>query len=73
MVKSGTPTRVTALTPVKSSGREVSMARRISPTHTPPSLVLSAIISPYLAAFLPEKRMIKIQKINFIHTKACPL
>ena len=69
-VKSGAPTKVTALTPLKSSGNEVIMARRMSPIQTPPRPVFSAIISPYLATFLPEKKMIRMQKINLIQTKS---
>ena len=72
IVKSGAPTRVTALIPVKSSGREVTAARRTSPIHNPPRPVLRAIMSPYLATLLPEKKMIKTHKINFTQTKVSP-
>ena len=68
-VKSGASTRVTALIPVKSSGSDVIAATTIIPIHTCPMPVLSAIISPYLATFFPEKKIINIQITSLSQTK----
>jgi hypothetical protein len=68
MVKSGALTRVTALIPVKSSGSEVTRARSTTPIQTLPSPVLMAMISPYLATALPEKKITATQKTNFNQT-----
>ena len=43
---SGVPANATALMPVASSGREVTVAIRASPTHEPVQPVMSAIRSP---------------------------
>ena len=67
---SGSPTRVTELTPVTSSGTEVMAARSTRPIHIPPSPVFSAITSPYRASFVPANRMMTRHARNFNQTKA---
>ncbi len=42
----GASATVTELTPVASSGRDVTLASRTRPTHVPPSPVFSAMASP---------------------------
>ena len=69
MVRSGASTMSMALMPVKSSGNEVINAIRIRPVQTPPSPVLSAIMSPYLAILFPEKKIMMIHNINLTQTK----
>src|SRR3989338_717844 len=58
----------TELMPVISSGRDVTLAMRMSPIHALPSPVFSAIISPYLESLMPQKTITAEQKINSSHT-----
>jgi len=67
--RSGTPTKAAELTPVTSSGAEVIAARSTRPIHIPPIPVFSAIISPYLASFVPATRIMTRQRRNFNQTK----
>jgi hypothetical protein len=67
--RSGSLTRATALTPVASSGIEVTIAKSTRPIHSLPRPVFSAIASPYRASFVPANRMITRHRINFNQTK----
>ena len=69
IARSGSLTRVAELTPVINSGAEVTPARSTSPIHIRPSLVFSAIASPYRASFVPANRMMTRQARNFNQTK----
>jgi len=69
----GAPTKATALIPVNSSGKEVAVAMSNRPIHTPPSPVLSAIISPYLDSLVPANKTTSRQTINFAQIKSTSL
>jgi hypothetical protein len=61
---------VTELTAVTTSGKEVAVARSITPIQTRPNPVLSAIAHPYRDNFAPETRTRATQAANFIQIKS---
>lgn len=61
------------LTPVKSSGNEVTADIKIKPNHAFPIPVREVIISPYLESFAPLKIIIEEHAINpdIVNINAC--
>ena len=64
----GGDTKATALMLLNSSGNEVANASRVTPIHTPPNPVLSAMMSPDFAALLPAMAMTSTHIENHNHT-----
>ena len=68
--RSGEPTRAAALTPVTSSGMDVTAARSNSPIQIRPKPVFSPIASPYRTVFVPANRMMIRHRTNLNQTNA---
>jgi hypothetical protein len=70
---SAASTRTTALTPVMSSGSEVTEAIRISPIQVPPRPVPVAMMSPYRASWVPATAIRRSANPNSSQTRAASI